>query len=153
MLLLLPVVLLYLLCTLTFPGAPLAAAAPYSGQPSALLGDMQQSALVREVSKMHAEQLAKAEQAIAQLVHELKALPQGDARRDTLAAQLRKSQQALKDMRDKFRDQLLCILRREADNATAPSQETDAEILLNCTTLAALSADASEAPVSVAERR
>ncbi|XP_077516241.1 uncharacterized protein LOC144126147 [Amblyomma americanum] len=147
------VMLLSLLCTLDFPSAPLAAVAPYSGQPSTLLGDSQQSALVRAVSKAHAEELDQADRDIAQLVRELKALPQGDAQKDTLAAKLRQRQQELKVMRDKFRDQVLCILKHEADHATAHSEAADEAILRNCTEAAAPSVVLSEAPVSVAERR
>ncbi|XP_037563986.1 uncharacterized protein LOC119442966 [Dermacentor silvarum] len=97
------VVFVGILCTTNLMCEP--QAAPYSGQPSPLLGDSQQSPAMRELSKAHAEQLARAEESIAELVRQLKALPPDDARREPLAAQLRQQQQALRDTRDKFRDQ------------------------------------------------
>ncbi|KAH7961508.1 hypothetical protein HPB52_009461 [Rhipicephalus sanguineus] len=71
---------------------------------------------MRELAKAHAEQLARAEESIADLVRQLKALPPDDARKEQLAAQLRQQQQALREMRDKFRDQLLCVLTHDAAN-------------------------------------
>lgn len=110
-------------------------AAPYGGQPSPLLSESQQSPVVRELSKAHAEQLARAEESIAELVRQLKALAADDGRRDQLAAQLRQQQQALRDMRDKFRDQLLCVLKHEAANngTLADDKAAQEAVLQQCT--------------------
>ncbi|XP_037511563.1 uncharacterized protein LOC119388027 [Rhipicephalus sanguineus] len=110
-------------------------AAPYSGQPSPLLSDSQQSPVMRELAKAHAEQLARAEESIADLVRQLKALPPDDARKEQLAAQLRQQQQALREMRDKFRDQLLCVLTHDAANNGTLADDKDAQeaVLLQCT--------------------
>lgn len=116
------VVLLGLIYLVNFPDMVLAAAAPYSGLSSALPGgNDSQSSLVRELSQEHAQQVAYMEREIAELVRQLKALLSGDPKRDQLASKLRQQQQLLKDTRDKFRDQLLCILNEEAKpNGTLP---------------------------------
>lgn len=131
-------------------------AAPYSGQPSPLLGDSQQSPAMRELSKAHAEQLARAEESIAELVRQLKALPPDDARREPLAAQLRQQQQALRDTRDKFRDQLLCLLKHEAANngTLANDKEAQDAVLLQCTGAVSLTAvNASQTHANATARR
>ncbi|XP_075536086.1 uncharacterized protein LOC142571537 [Dermacentor variabilis] len=149
------VVLVGILCTTNIICEP--QAAPYSGQPSPLLGDSQQSPSMRELSKAHAEQLARAEESIAELVRQLKALSPDDARREPLAAQLRQQQQALRNTRDKFRDQLLCVLKHEAANngTLADDKETQDAVLLQCTGAVSLTAgvDASQAQANVTARR
>lgn len=116
------IMLLGLIYSANFPHMILAAAAPYSGLSSTLPGSNDsQSSLVREVSQEHAEQVAYMEREIAELVRQLKALSYGDPQRDQLASKLRQQQQLLKDTRDKFRDQLFCILKEEAKpNGTLP---------------------------------
>lgn len=122
-----------ILCTQNLMCEP--QAAPYSGQPSPLLSDSQQSPVMRELAKAHAEQLARAEESIADLVRQLKALPPDDARKEQLAAQLRQQQQALRDMRDKFRDQLFCVLKHDAANngTLADDKAAQEAVLLQCT--------------------
>ncbi|KAL1435469.1 hypothetical protein MTO96_000144 [Rhipicephalus appendiculatus] len=90
---------------------------------------------MRELAKAHAEQLGLAEQSIADLVRQLKALPPDDARREPLAVQLRQQQQALRDMRGKFRDQLLCVLKNDAANngTLADDKAAQEAVLLQCT--------------------
>ncbi|XP_050045669.1 uncharacterized protein [Dermacentor andersoni] len=149
------VVFVGILCTTNIMCEP--QAAPYSGQPSPLLGDSQQSSAMRELSKAHAEQLARAEESIAELVRQLKALSPDDARREPLAAQLRQQQQALRNTRDKFRDQLLCVLKHEAANngTLADDKETQDAVLLQCTGAVSLTAgvNASQTQDNVTARR
>ncbi|KAL3250161.1 hypothetical protein MRX96_055755 [Rhipicephalus microplus] len=110
-------------------------AAAYSGQPSPLLSYSQQSPVMRELAKAHAEQQARVEESIAELVRELKALPPDDARREPLAVQLRQLQQALRDMRDKFRDQMFCVLKHDAANngTLADDKAAQEAVLQQCT--------------------
>ncbi|XP_054933313.1 uncharacterized protein [Dermacentor andersoni] len=112
---------------------------------------------MRELSKAHAEQLARAEESIAELVRQLKALSPDDARREPLAAQLRQQQQALRNTRDKFRDQLLCVLKHEAANngTLADDKETQDAVLLQCTGAVSLTAgvNASQTQDNVTARR
>lgn len=119
------IVLLGLIYSVNLPQTVFADAAPYSGLSSALpRANDSQSPLVREVSQAHAEQVAYMERQIAELVRQLKALSSGDPQRNLLASRLRQQQQLLKDTRDKFRDQLLCILNEEAKpNGTLPENK------------------------------